>query len=158
MAEKQKVRNAGSSFTTFRYRGQPIALLESVSDTGQTAVAQPEFIHPLGARHPVEIVTARAIGGGTLTLSIREVWHREIWQQLQGLTGTHDIVDVFQRLANTSEYVTCAKIITPPDGRRYGKTYHRATIISVPDGETFKIDTLSQLKDITVAYTHTTPL
>lgn len=160
MPPKQRARNLGSNFTTFRYAGQSIAYLEAVADSGQAPVGGGayQFVHPLGYRHPQEIVTPRAITGGTLTLSIRELWHEEVWQQMSGLAQTHDIIDVFEALAAQQNYVTCTKIITPPDGNKYGKTYHRCTIVGIPDGEQFQIDTLSVPKAMTVAYTHTTPL
>lgn len=159
MAVKQRARNVGSNYTTFRYAGKPIAYLMSVTDSGQTPVgAGSEFVHPLGHAHPTEIVTARAINGGTLSLTIQELWHEEIWQQLQGLARANDIIEVFRRLANTGTYITCTKIINPPDGRRYGKTYHRCTITQITDGETFDLGTLSVPKRLQIAYTHTTPL
>lgn len=159
--QQQRARVLGSNFTTFRYAGKSIAYLEMINDSGQAQVGGPsnfQFVHPLGYRHPTEIITPRAIGGGTLQLTIREIWHQEVWQQMAGLARSHDILEVFEALSRQVNYVTCTKIITPPDGRKYGKTYHQCTIIGIPDGESFNIATLSEPKTITVAYTHTTPL
>ena len=157
--QMQRARNLGSNYTTFRYAGRSIAYLEMVSDSGQRPVgAGHEFVHPLGYRHPTEIVTARAIQGGTITLTIKEIWNENVWEQMAGLAGTTDIVEVFDRLSRQVNYVTCTKIITPPSGRKYGKTYHHCVIVDVPDGESFSIDTLSANKTITVAYTHATKL
>ena len=158
MPPKQKARNLGSNFTTFRYAGKNIAYLEVVRDSGQAPVAQVQAVHPLGHRHPIEFVTPRAVDYGTLVLSIRELWNEEIWEQMVGLTGAKDIVDVFQRLAEQDNYVTCSKIITPPSGPKYGKTYHRCVISNISDGEEFSISSMSVPKTITIAYTHTTPL
>ena len=152
-----QVRNVGS-YTTFQYSGKTIAFLENIQDSGQAPVAPAQPIHPLGARHPVDIVTPRALQAGTLTLSIRELWNGEVWEQLQGLTGAKTIVDIFERLARTPNYVTCTKIITPPGGRRYGKVYHRCVISGIQDSERVEINTLSVAKTITVSYTHTTAL
>lgn len=158
MPPRQRARNLGSNFTTFRYAGKNIAYLEAINDSGQAPIAAPQAVHPLGYRHPVEIVTPRAINMGTLTLRIRELWHEEVWQQMAGLARSTDIIEVFEALSRQTNYVTCTKIITPPDGRRYGKTYHRCVITGIPDGESFDITTLSVTKEITVGYTHTTPL
>lgn len=158
MPPKQRARNLGSNYTTFRYAGKNIAYLEMVADSGQPPVAQYERVHPLGYRHPTEIVTARAIDIGTIQLSIREIWHEEVWQQMANLAGATDIIEVYEALAAQDDYVTCTKIVTPPDGKKYGKTYHRCTIVGIPDGESYDIRTLSTTKTITVAYTHTTPL
>lgn len=154
-----RVRNVGSNYTAFQYAGRNIAFLDSIQDSGQTPVgAGSEFIHPLGYRHPVDIVTTRALNGGTLTLTIRELWNEEIWEQLANLSGAKTIVDIFERLSRTPNYVTCTKIITPPSGRRYGKVYHRCVITRIQDGETISIGTLSVPKQIVVSYTHTTVL
>lgn len=153
-----QVRNVGSNYTTFQYAGKTIAYLERVVDSGQQPVVGAEFIQPIGADHPVDIVTARALRGGTLQLTIKELWNGEVWEQLQGLTGAKTIVDIFQRLAQTPNYVTCTKIITPPGGQRYGKVYHKCVITGITDGETVQIGQLSVDKQITVSYTHTTIL
>lgn len=91
-------------------------------------------------------------------MTIKELWNGEVWEQLQGLTGAKTIVDIFQRLAQTPNYVTCTKIITPPGGQRYGKVYHKCVITGITDGETVQIGQLSVDKQITVSYTHTTIL
>lgn len=155
---RQRARNVGSSFTTFRYNGKSIAYLTEIADAGVNPIAQPQFIQPLGNRHPVEIVTPRAHGGGSFDLTVVELWHEEVWEQLAGLAGTHDIIEVFERLAETPQYVTCTKIISPPYGKKYGKTYHRCVVTAIPTAETVNIGSLSISKAITVSYTHTTPL
>ena len=154
----QRARNVGSNFTTFQYDGQTIAYLQSVEDSGQLAIAQAAAVQPLGYRHPVEIVTPRAVQAGTLTLVITELWHQEVWEQMSGLAGTKDIVAVFEKLASQPNYVTCQKIITPPDGKRYGKIYHRCVISDITDGDQVSLEKLTNQKTITVMYTHTTQI
>lgn len=161
--QRQQVRVVGSNYTTFQYNGKPIAFLETVSDSGQSAFGGGsgqgwEPIHPLGYITPTDIVTGRVLQAGTVVLQIRELWHGEVWEQLQGLTGAKNIVDIFRKLAATPQYVTMTKIITPPDGKRYGKVYHRCVIVEIQDGEDISIGALSIRKGITVAYTHTTDL
>ncbi len=153
-----RVRNVGSNFTTFQYAGKTIAFLERLTDSGQRPVANPMPIHPLGYPHPVDIVTPRALSAGTLTLTIRELWNQEIWQQMQGLSGSKTIVDIFRALARTPNYVTCTKIINSPGRRRYGKVYHRCVITDIQDGDDVAIGTLSVAKTMTVMYTHSTAL
>lgn len=166
------VRVLGSNYTTFQYAGRTLAYLEVVADSGITAgggdPASPvgrshEFVHPLGAREPTDIVTSRILTGGTLTLQVRELWNRQVWEQMAGLAGTRDVVQVFERLAAQPNYVTCTKIVNPPRlggvaQRRYGTVYHKCTIINVPDGEEITIGALSIAKPLTVAYTHKRPL
>lgn len=162
-----KVRVVGSGFTTFSYRGQPIAFCEGVEDSGQAAfsdLGQPyQFIHPLGAKHPVEIATSRVLQGATLMLTIRELWAAPVWQQLAGLAQSFNIVDIFQVLADDPNYVTCQMVIKPPGtentpGKWRGKNYQNCTVVSINDGDTITVGALAVTKGITVAYTHSTAL
>ncbi len=155
---QQRARNLGSNYTTFRYGGKSIAYLEKVVDSGVEPVAGSVTIHPLGYRHPTEFVTARAVGAGFLTVTITEMWRQEIWQQLAGLANSHDIVDVFEAVARNGSGISCVKIISPPTGPKYGKTYHNCIITQIQDGEDFSITSMNKMKDITIAYTHSTPL
>jgi hypothetical protein len=152
----QQVRNVGSGYTTFQYAGQAIAYLDSFTDSGQKPVAAYDTIHPLDEPHPTDFVTSRALGAGTIDVSIRELWHQEVWEQLVGLEGTKTISDIFARLASTPQYVTCTKLITPPYGAPYGKTYHKCVIVDITDNEQVMIGQLSVAKGLTIAYTHTT--
>ena len=161
--QKTQVRVVGSGFTTFEYHGQPIAFCESVEDSGQRAfsdLGQPyQFIHPLGYRHPVEIATSRVLAGGTLVLTIRELWNQPVWWQLAGLAGTLNIVDIFEKLAENPQYVTARAVIYPPDGSKpRGKIYQNCVIVDINDGDTVTVGALAVTKGITLAYTHTTDL
>jgi hypothetical protein len=157
------VRVVGSNYTTFLFDGLAIAYLEEIADSGQKAIGGQggegyEFIHPLGYRTPTDIVTARVLGGGFVDLTIHELWNQQVWEQLSNLTGSNDIVTIFEKLAATSQYVTMTKVITPPTGAKYGKVYHRCVIVTIEDGESVSIGALSVAKQIRVAYTHSTPL
>jgi hypothetical protein len=162
-----KVRVVGSGFTTFNYQGKVIAFCEGVEDSGQRAfseIGQPyQYIHPLGATHPVEIATSRVLQGGTLVLTIRELWSAPVWQQLAGLAQSQNIVDIFKVLADNPNYVTCQTIIKPPGTERNpskwrGKNYHNCVIVDINDGDTISVGALAVTKGITVAYTHTSAL
>lgn len=162
-----KVRVVGSNFTTFYYKGKGIAFCEGVEDSGQRAfsdLGQPyQFIQPLGSTHPVEIATSRVLQGGTLILTIRELWNEFVWEQLSGLAGSKNIVDIFKVLANDPNYVTCQTVIKPPGtesnpGAWRGKNYHNCTVVDINDGDTITVGSLAVTKGITVAYTHTSAL
>lgn len=162
-----KVRVVGSGYSVFSYQGQPIAFCEGVEDSGQKAfsdLGQPfQFIHPLGSPHPVEIATSRVLQGGTLILTIRELWNAPVWQQLVGLAGTNNITEVFQALSSNPAYVSCQTVIKPPgtennpSGWR-GKTYMNVTVVDIQDGDTITVGSLAVTKGITVAYTHSIPI
>jgi len=153
-----QTRVVGSGFTTFNYRGKPIAFLDAFTDSGQTPIVQAEPIHPLGSRHPVEIATPRAVNVGTLQLTIRELWNGPVWQQLVGLAGAEDIVAVYEAIAAEPASVTCQMVIRSPQGVVRGKTYHGCVVTAIQDGEDVRIGTLSVPRQLTVMYTHTTPI
>jgi hypothetical protein len=158
-----QVRVVGSSFSTFSYKGVPIAFLEGVEDSGQRAFSDAgqayQFIHPLGYSHPIEIATSRVLAGGTLNLTIRELWNQNIWEHLSGLAGTRNIVDVFAALAADPAYVTCQTIIQPPGGARArGKNYHNCVVVDIADNDTITVGALAVAKGIVVAYTHSSAL
>ena len=166
MAQTQ-ARVVGSGYTSFNYKGRPIAFLEGIEDSGQRAfsdLGQPyQFIHPLGETHPIEIATSRVLSGGTLQLTIRELWDIPVWHHLAGLAQTYNIVDIFRVLAQDPEYVTCQTIIKPPGtennpGRWRGKTFQNCVIVDINDGDTITVGALAVTKGITVAYTHSTPI
>lgn len=159
-----RVRVVGSGFSTFSYRGKPIAYLEQVEDSGQRAFSDAgapyQFIQPIGHRVPSEIAVSRVLQGGLLTLTIRELWNQFVWEQLAGLAGTRNIVDIFEVLAADAQYVTCQTVIRPPNGagRPRGKTYHKCTIVDISDNDTITVGGLAVTKGIVVAYTHSTAL
>lgn len=153
-----QTRVVGSGFTTFNYRGQPIAFLESVTDSGQTTISRPERIIPLGARHAVEIATGRVLDTGTLTMVIRELWNGPVWQQLVGLAGTDDIVAVYEAIAAEPSSVTCQMIMRSPAGVMRGKTYHGCVVTDIDTTESLTIDALTVARRMVVTYTHTTPI
>jgi hypothetical protein len=158
-----QVRVVGSGFSTFSYNGHPIAFLEGIEDSGQRAFSDAgqgyQFIHPLGSRHPIEIATSRVLAGGTLTLTIRELWNTAVWEQLFGLAGTNNIVDVFEVLAANPAYVSCQTIIQPPgNARPRGKNYNNCVVVDIADNDTITVGALAVTKGIVVAYTHSTKL
>lgn len=158
-----QVRVVGSGFSTFSYKGQPIAFLEGVEDSGQRAFSDAgqgyQFIHPLGYSHPIEIATSRVLAGGTLNLTIRELWNQNIWEHLSGLAGTRNIVDVFRVLAADPAYVTCQTVIQPPGSARpRGKIYNNCVVVDIADNDTITVGALAVTKGIVVAYTHSSAL
>lgn len=158
-----QVRVVGSGYTTFNYQGKPIAFLQQYQDGGQAPLSDNgqgfEFIHPLGAQHPTEIATARALQGGVLDLRIIELWSGDVWEQLAGLAGAQNITDIYALLAQNPAYVTCQTIIRPPGGGpARGKNYHNCVVTAIDDSDTITVGALSVVKRIQVAYTHSSKL
>lgn len=151
-------RLVGSGFTTLSWNGQPLGWLDGFDDSGVGPVADPQVVQPIGWRRPREIATARAVGAGTLAMTLRELWNEPVWWQLTGLAGTWDIVDVYEALAAMPP-LTAQMLIKPPGGRLWrGKNYHGLIIVSIADNETVRIGSLTFPRIITAMYTHTTPV
>jgi len=153
-----KTRVVGQGFTSFNYRGQPIAFLESFSDSGQYPIAEAEPITPLGESHPVEIATGRVYGPGTLTLTIRELWNAPVWQSLVGLAGTDNIVDIYEAIAREPSALTCQMIIKTPSGLIRGKTYQGCVVTRIDDSHTLQINSMTVARSMTITYTHKTAI
>lgn len=159
-----EVRVGGSGFSVLYYDAHPIAWLQEFNDQGQSVAGGPsgrnyQSIYELGLTHPKEIVTGYVLGEGTITARIAETWNRQVWEHLAGLEGTNNILDVYERLRQRADRVTCQHVIRPPNNAPpRGKVYHGCVVTGIPDGENITIGTLSLTKDVTIMYTHTTPL
>lgn len=150
---ESKTRVGGSGWTVFTWRGQRLAWLQQISDTGPSPVTSPQAIQPLDAEYPLEIVTPRALGVGTMKLTIIELWNTPHWQQLAGMEGTQNILDVFKRQVTLGS-VSCQKIIKVPNGPLRVKNYYGCVITDIDDSESINIGTLSMPKGLTIQYTH----
>jgi hypothetical protein len=143
------VRVVGSGYTVLSYNNQPIAYCEGWEDSGHT--------------YPVEVATSRVLSGGTLMITVRELWNQPVWWALAGLAGTWSIVDIFNALAANPNYVSAALIIKPPGtknqpNRWRGKIYQNVTVVGINDGDTITVGALAVTKGITAVYTNWVPL
>lgn len=150
-----KVRVGGSGFTVMTWQGQRLAYLQNVNDTAPQAVAGAQAIQPMDEEHPIEIVTAQAVGAGTLQLTFYEVWNAPVWAQLPGFEGTNNLLDVLKRQLSLGE-ITCRKVIKNPNGTYRTRVYHNCVITDFDESERVEIGTMSLPKSIRVQYTHTT--
>lgn len=157
-----KVRVVGSGYSVFRYQGKPIAYLEQVEDSGQRAFSDAgtpyQFIQPIGEVTPTEIAVSRVLQGGTLNLTIRELFNLYVWEHLSGLTGSRNIIDIFDKLAANPSYVTCTTLIKPPPGtgiKPRGKSYINCQVVDISDNDTITVGGLAVTKGLVVAYTRT---
>lgn len=159
MATPRQYRVGGSRFTLFEYNGSNLLNCEQVSHQSPQPVAQVVPIQPLDSAHPQEIITPAAASMGTLVLRIYEVYGRKVWDDLAGLTGLNDIVEIFNAVANSSEEIKVKRYVVPPGGsgvQPYYDLLHGCVIGNVDDSETIQIGTMQVTKDITVNYTHYT--
>lgn len=154
---QSKTRVGGSGYTVMSWQGQQLAWLQTLNDTAPTAVAPAQAIQPIDEKHPVEIITAQAVGAGTLQLTFFELWNGPVWAQLPGFEGTNNLLDVLERQLTLGE-ITCRKIIKNPNGTYRTRVYHNCVITDFDESETVNIGSLSLPKSIRVQYTHTTPV
>lgn len=147
----------GSNYSTFRWNGQAIAYLESITDSGVATYNPVQAIHPLGEEHPIEFAVPRVLSWGTLTFVIRELWQQPVWQHLAGLATANDLLDVWKVLGADPAPVTCQTVIRPPQGNFVRtKTYHNVVVQSIDDTETIEIGAMSLARTIGCVYTHAT--
>lgn len=180
-APARQFRVGGSKFTVFHWGnpGQLIAHCNQVAHTSPAPVADAVAIQPIDARRPLEIVTANAIGMGTIVLEIVELYGLAVWQELgtlasaitgdTGLDGLPqnantkrennktDLADIFNAVASSATPISVTKFIYPPAGSKvanYTEQYFNCVISNFQDGETITIGSMQIYKQITVNYTH----
>jgi hypothetical protein len=153
---QSKVRLGGSGLTVFAWGGSgaPLAFLQTIQDTAPTPVAQAVPIQSITDPTPVEIVTAQAVGAGTLRLTFYEVWNHSVWQALPGFSKATSLLEVLKTQLSQGS-ITCRKIIKTPTGPKT-KVYHNCVIVDIDDGETINIGTMQISKGLTVMYTSAT--
>ena len=88
----QLVRVGGSGYTAFLFGSRPLVFVDIVSDQAPRPVAAPEVIQPMDKEHPEEIAFALALGAGTVTLTLREEWTRNVWEQIPRFDGGKSVV------------------------------------------------------------------
>jgi hypothetical protein len=77
------------------------------------------------------------------------------------LAGAVDLVDIFIRIASRPNPIGMTKFIRPPKlggnvATPYTEEFHNVVITNVVDGEDINVGTMEVIKQVTVAYTHTT--
>ena len=150
-------RVVGSGFSVLRWQGQRILYLDSVTDSGQSPVAPVQGIQPLDEEYPIEFAVPRAMGAGSLSLSIRETWNKPVWQHLKGFETANNLLDVWKAMAAMKGTITCQTIIKPPQGSYWRlKTYHNVVISNIEDQDSIAIASMTVTREIACFYTHAT--
>jgi hypothetical protein len=152
---ESKTRIGGSGFTSMTFRSTPLAYLQTLQDTPPQPVAGAQVVQPLDQPTPLEIVTAMAVGAGSLRLTFYEIWNVPVWAQLPGFEGTYNLLGVLQAQINLGE-ITCRKLIQSPSGITRARVYHGCVITDIDEGEQINIGTMTLPKTITMQYTMTT--
>lgn len=154
---ESQTRIAGSGFTTMLFQNQRLAYLQIMQDTPPTPVATAQAVQPIDESVPLEIVTALAVGVGTLRCTFYELWNFPVWSALPGLAGTFTLLDVLKRQVSLGA-VTMQKIIKSPSGIMRARIYHNVVITDIDEGENVNIGTMTLPKTLTFQYCYTTPV
>lgn len=156
----RQFRVGGSGFTAFTWDSKPILFARQTAHTSPAPVAQAVPIQPLDERHPLEIITPAATSNGEITVTITEVYGEKIWDRLNVIAGSNDLVEIFLAVANTPRPINFVKHVRPPQRGtgvgNYTDVFHNCVITNVLDGETIEVGTMAVDKQITFAYTHST--
>ena len=130
-----------------------MAWAQTLQDTAPAPVASVQAIQPLDAETPREIVTPRAIGAGTLRVTLFELWNGPIWTQLgSDFADSGDILDIFKKQVSLGA-MKLTKVMKRPTGAPRSYTYSGCVISDVDDGETINLGTTVMPKSITFMYT-----
>lgn len=139
------------------FRGTRLAYLQTLQDTPPQPVAGAQVVQAIDDETPQEIVTAMAVGAGTIRLTFYELWNEPVWSRLPGLEGTNNLLEVLKRQITLGE-VTCRKLIRAPqspNGIR-ARVYHGCVLTDIDEGEQINIGTMTLPKTITMQYVKTT--
>jgi hypothetical protein len=151
---QSRVRIGGSGFTLMSWQGQELAWLQIIQDTAPVPVAQAQAIQSIDDEVPFEIVTAQAVGAGTLKLTFYELWNGPVWANLPGFGGSTKLLDVLRQQAAAGN-IAVRKFIRVPNGGMRTKVYIDCVITDADDGDNVNIGTMSVPKAITVMYRDT---
>src|SRR3954465_999953 len=130
---ESKTRIGGSGFTTMLFQNQRLAYLQVMQDTPPTPVATAQAVQPIDESVPLEIVTAMAVGVGTIKCTFYELWNEPVWSTLPGLQGTNNLLDVLKRQV-TLGTITMQKIIKSPSGIMRARVYHNIVVTDIDEG------------------------
>jgi hypothetical protein len=128
-----------------------------LQDTPPSPVASATAVQPIDEAVPLEIVTAMAVGVGTLRCTFYELWNEPVWSMLPGLQGTANLLQVLQAQINLGA-ITMQKVIKSPTGIMRSKVYHNVVITDIDEGESVNIGTMILPKTLTFQYCYSTPV
>jgi hypothetical protein len=148
-------RIGGSGFTTMMWNGTRLAYLQVMQETPPAPVASAQAVQPIDQSVPLEIVTAMAVGVGTLKCTFYELWNEPVWAMLPGLQGTYNLLTVLQAQINLGT-VTMQKVIKSPTGFMRSKVFHNIVITDIDEGENVNIGTMTLPKTLTFQYCYST--
>jgi len=148
-------RVGGSGFTWFQFRGTAMGYAQALGYTSPQPVAQPVAVQPLNYVRPVEVVTPRAIGNGTLTVQFIDHWNLPVWSRLG--FNANDLADVFAgQWQHDQGDLHGSVIVRGPQGgakkRLLIRHFIGLKVVDIRDDETVDITTMLLNKPVTFWY------
>jgi len=137
------------------FRGTRLAYMQTLQDTPPQPVAGAQVVQAIDEAVPQEIVTAMAVGAGTLRMTFYELWNEPVWSKLPGLEGTNTLLEVLTKQMGLGE-VRCTKLIKSPSGIYRVRNYHGCVLTDIDEGEQINIGSMTLPKTITMQYIKTT--
>lgn len=149
-----KTRVTGSGYTYLTFKGKRIERLRNVQDSGQQPVAQAEPIQGIGDDYPTEIAVPKALGAGSLSFSVYELWESEPWQDIFDgrFNNASDILDVFKKQLDLGA-IEIVKVIQGPNGKGRAQVYQGVVVTRISDAEQVSLNSMTQPKTIEAMYT-----
>lgn len=113
-------------------------------------------IQPLNETRPIEIITTAAIGNWEIVIQEFEQWNKFAWDELQGITGSTDLAEIFAKVAEQENPISVHMVVKPPlpGGAPYYKTFHGCVVTNARDDEQINVASMQVMKDITIWATH----
>ena len=137
------------------WNGTRLAYLQVMQETPPSPVATAQAIQPIDESVPLEIVTAMAVGVGTIRCTFYELWNEPVWSMLPGLQNTINLLEVLKAQVAMGS-VTMQKIIKSPTGVMRSKVFHNVVITDIDEGENVNIGTMTLPKTLTFQYCYST--
>jgi hypothetical protein len=150
----------GAGVTTMKWGKDVIGFCNGVTVTYPKAITQEVEVQPLDAVRPLEIVTSKAITGGTIALTLTTLYNQQIWDRFSELAQSNDLADIFAAI-QTNYYaagknpLTVERLINPniANATPYTESFQNCVVSEVSDG--FNITPMTMLIDrtLTVRFT-----
>lgn len=150
------VRVFGNGYTSlfFSFNGTThrVAYCQQLSHTSPAPVVEPQVIQAMNHLHPIELVSPRAVGHGTITVNVMQLWNQPAWDHFAGFGGANSLQSILTRVANSANIFLQTQIISPGKNNNYSITYHDCVVADVRDDEQIDVTTMNLSKVVTFWY------
>lgn len=159
---QKRARVLGHAYTLWVWGGSPVAYCTNITHKSPSPLGSPVPVQPLNYVRPAEIAVGRAIGEGTISMTVVELYGHRPWDHLGGSfdgAAINDLADVFHKVQRElTEFgntpINLIRVIRPPAGAIYVEKYQNVRILDIREDEQVATDSVINQLQMTVAYTH----